>query len=265
MEADKRLELTQQDHRHRHRRVRHRRSRTSSSTRSRCRSAPTPTVVNDDAGDDRADPRRVRRQHDARRLQRVVRHAGPARARRVVPADGDDGRADQRDHGRPHAADRRGGPGRRPAARQRRVGRRPGSRRTARSRPRPPMPRTAAGRPRADRPRRRPPPARRPTPRGAARAGPGPASASTPASRPREVRVPAGVSVFDAASWNGIAIDSTCGGHGTCKKCKVQVLGATCRSTGSTRGRSPATSCGRLAAGLPASRPTQDLGSTCRR
>ena len=39
----------------------------------------------------------------------------------------------------------------------------------------------------------------------------------------REVRVPAGVSVFDAASWNGIAIDSTCGGHGTCKKCKVQV------------------------------------------
>ncbi|MGH3354643.1 MAG: ASKHA domain-containing protein [Nocardioidaceae bacterium] len=41
----------------------------------------------------------------------------------------------------------------------------------------------------------------------------------------REVRVPPGVSVFDAASWNGIAIDSTCGGHGTCKKCKVQVLG----------------------------------------
>src|SRR3954453_13729933 len=40
----------------------------------------------------------------------------------------------------------------------------------------------------------------------------------------RDVRVPAGVSVFDAASWNGIAIDSTCGGHGTCKKCKVQVL-----------------------------------------
>jgi uncharacterized 2Fe-2S/4Fe-4S cluster protein (DUF4445 family) len=39
----------------------------------------------------------------------------------------------------------------------------------------------------------------------------------------REVRVPPGVSVFDAASWNGIAIDSTCGGHGTCKKCKVQV------------------------------------------
>ncbi len=36
-------------------------------------------------------------------------------------------------------------------------------------------------------------------------------------------RVPSGVTVFDAASWNGLAIDSTCGGHGTCKKCKVQV------------------------------------------
>ncbi len=40
----------------------------------------------------------------------------------------------------------------------------------------------------------------------------------------KSVRVPAGVTVFDAASWNGIAIDSTCGGHGTCKKCKVRVV-----------------------------------------
>jgi uncharacterized 2Fe-2S/4Fe-4S cluster protein (DUF4445 family) len=39
----------------------------------------------------------------------------------------------------------------------------------------------------------------------------------------REVRVPPGVSVFDSASWNGIAIDSTCGGHGTCHKCKVRL------------------------------------------
>jgi len=39
----------------------------------------------------------------------------------------------------------------------------------------------------------------------------------------RTVRVPPGVSVFDSASWNGIAIDSTCGGHGTCHKCKVRV------------------------------------------
>jgi uncharacterized 2Fe-2S/4Fe-4S cluster protein (DUF4445 family) len=38
------------------------------------------------------------------------------------------------------------------------------------------------------------------------------------------VRVPSGVTVFDAASWNGIAIDSTCGGHGTCKKCRVKVV-----------------------------------------
>jgi uncharacterized 2Fe-2S/4Fe-4S cluster protein (DUF4445 family) len=40
----------------------------------------------------------------------------------------------------------------------------------------------------------------------------------------QEVRVPTGTPVFDAASWNGIAIDSTCGGHGTCKKCKVRVI-----------------------------------------
>ncbi|HEY8859388.1 MAG TPA: 2Fe-2S iron-sulfur cluster-binding protein, partial [Gaiellales bacterium] len=38
-----------------------------------------------------------------------------------------------------------------------------------------------------------------------------------------DVRVPVGTTVFDAASWNGIAIDSTCGGHGTCKKCKVRI------------------------------------------
>jgi uncharacterized 2Fe-2S/4Fe-4S cluster protein (DUF4445 family) len=31
------------------------------------------------------------------------------------------------------------------------------------------------------------------------------------------------VTLFDAASWNGIAIDSTCGGHGTCKKCRVKI------------------------------------------
>jgi uncharacterized 2Fe-2S/4Fe-4S cluster protein (DUF4445 family) len=39
-----------------------------------------------------------------------------------------------------------------------------------------------------------------------------------------EVRVPSCTPIFDAASWNGVAIDSTCGGHGTCRKCKVQVL-----------------------------------------
>jgi uncharacterized 2Fe-2S/4Fe-4S cluster protein (DUF4445 family) len=42
----------------------------------------------------------------------------------------------------------------------------------------------------------------------------------------RPVRVPRGVTLFDAASWNGIAIDSTCGGHGTCKKCRVRFRAA---------------------------------------
>ena len=40
----------------------------------------------------------------------------------------------------------------------------------------------------------------------------------------QRVRVPPGVTLFDAASWNGIAIDSTCGGHGTCKKCKIRII-----------------------------------------
>ncbi|MGI8715580.1 MAG: ASKHA domain-containing protein [Solirubrobacteraceae bacterium] len=39
-----------------------------------------------------------------------------------------------------------------------------------------------------------------------------------------EVRVPSGTPIFDAASWNGIAIESTCGGYGTCKKCKIRVV-----------------------------------------
>jgi uncharacterized 2Fe-2S/4Fe-4S cluster protein (DUF4445 family) len=40
----------------------------------------------------------------------------------------------------------------------------------------------------------------------------------------KEARVLSGTTVFDAASWNGVAIDSTCGGHGTCKKCRVRVV-----------------------------------------
>ncbi|UUZ60679.1 dihydropteroate synthase [Nocardioides sp. B-3] len=74
-------------------------------------------------GNDAPDPRGVRRQHDVRRLQRVVRDAGPARAGLGVPADGDDGGPHQRDHGHPHPGDRRGGQGRRPAPGPRRVGR----------------------------------------------------------------------------------------------------------------------------------------------
>jgi uncharacterized 2Fe-2S/4Fe-4S cluster protein (DUF4445 family) len=45
----------------------------------------------------------------------------------------------------------------------------------------------------------------------------------SPHGNERAVRVPPGVTLFDAASWNGIAIDSTCGGHGTCKKCRIRI------------------------------------------
>src|SRR5580692_1031952 len=60
----------------------------------------------------------------------------------------------------------------------------------------------------------------------------------------RPVRVPYGVTLFDAASWNGIAIDSTCGGHGTCKKCRIRI--ADDPAEGRHRGRRPA---GHLAPG----------------
>jgi uncharacterized 2Fe-2S/4Fe-4S cluster protein (DUF4445 family) len=35
---------------------------------------------------------------------------------------------------------------------------------------------------------------------------------------------PEGTTVFNAANWAGLAIDSTCGGRGTCGKCKVRLV-----------------------------------------
>jgi uncharacterized 2Fe-2S/4Fe-4S cluster protein (DUF4445 family) len=40
----------------------------------------------------------------------------------------------------------------------------------------------------------------------------------------RVTRVPPGTTVFSAAHWIGLPIDSTCGGRGTCGKCKVRVI-----------------------------------------
>src|SRR5262245_64424371 len=36
-------------------------------------------------------------------------------------------------------------------------------------------------------------------------------------------RVPAGTTLFHAAAWTGQPIEATCGGRGTCGKCRVQV------------------------------------------
>ncbi len=41
----------------------------------------------------------------------------------------------------------------------------------------------------------------------------------------RTTRVPPGTTLFSAAHWIGLPIDSTCGGRGTCGKCKVRVVG----------------------------------------
>ena len=82
-------------------------------------------------------------------------------------------------------------------------------------------------------------------------ARPGSARLRAGGRRRKEARVPAGTTLFDAASWNGVAIDSTCGGHGTCKKCKVRVVsgtGALGRRPACVRARGAAS---RLAARLP--------------
>jgi uncharacterized 2Fe-2S/4Fe-4S cluster protein (DUF4445 family) len=39
----------------------------------------------------------------------------------------------------------------------------------------------------------------------------------------RSTRVPAGTTLFSAAHWIGLPIESTCGGHGTCGKCRVRL------------------------------------------
>ena len=40
----------------------------------------------------------------------------------------------------------------------------------------------------------------------------------------KTAHVPEGTSVFNAAHWAGLPIDSTCGGRGTCGKCKVRIV-----------------------------------------
>src|ERR1039458_2583576 len=169
------------------------------------------------AGDDRAAAGGVRREHEPRRLQRLLRHARPRLDRRRVPADRHREWPDQRDHGRPLAAAGPLGQGSRPAARPRPVGRRldrraPGSGSASTASP-------GAG------------PGRGSTGAGFAMThAPADAAIELPTRvdlvftpNGNRVRVPPGVTIFDAASWNGIAIDSTCGGHGTCKKCRVRV------------------------------------------
>lgn len=48
-------------------------------------------------------------------------------------------------------------------------------------------------------------------------------------------RVPAGTSVFNAAAWLGLPIESTCGGRGTCGKCRVRFEGGGNSITGQDR------------------------------
>ncbi len=52
----------------------------------------------------------------------------------------------------------------------------------------------------------------------------------------RTTRVPPGTTVFSAAHWIGLPIDSTCGGRGTCGKCKVRVVKGRSESAGRAQG-----------------------------
>ena len=212
-----------------------------------------PAGRGDDARDDQPDSRRVRPQHDARRLERLLRAAQPARAERGVPRGRLACRPHERDHGRPHRGNASTPAARRTCSSAATSGatnwiaatdRHRRSRRRREERPPVDQGRAPGGHR-----------GRRPRPR---RAGFVPSGTS--------VRVPPGVTVFDAASWNGIAIDSTCGGHGTCKKCRVRIAdgrgaGHGARHARVRRGRARTG----LAPGLPRRRPTATSSSTSRR
>ena len=51
----------------------------------------------------------------------------------------------------------------------------------------------------------------------------------------KSTRVPPGTTLFSAAHWIGLPIDSTCGGRGTCGKCKVQIVDGTAEVTTADR------------------------------
>ena len=157
--------------------------------------------------------------------QHVVRAAGPAHARRRVPRRRAEPRADERDHGLAPRRDGRGRARDRLPARPRRVGRGVD----------PALPREAGGCQRVS----------------VVEDLPEPPAQDRVRLRflqmaedhaVKEARVLAGTTVFDAASWNGVAIDSTCGGHGTCKKCKVRVVSGHAPLSPSIRARSPSRS-----------------------
>src|SRR5205814_3341448 len=52
----------------------------------------------------------------------------------------------------------------------------------------------------------------------------------------RTTRVPPGTTLFSAAHWIGLPIDSTCGGRGTCGKCNVRVSKGRSESAGRAQG-----------------------------
>jgi uncharacterized 2Fe-2S/4Fe-4S cluster protein (DUF4445 family) len=66
----------------------------------------------------------------------------------------------------------------------------------------------------------------------------------------RVTRVPPGTTLFSAAHWIGLPIDSTCGGRGTCGKCKVRVVEGKAEAAGRAAGR---------AQGAPSDKGAQEI------
>src|SRR6266702_1633942 len=163
----------------------------------------------DHARDHEAHSRRARQQHDVRRIQRVLRPARPSYGQRGVSAGRDVCRPHMRDH---EPADPGG------AARGARVG---------------PAARARRVRDEMD---------QGPSRRAGRNVGEGGTNAViqrklevTYLPFDRSTRVPPGTTVFSAAHWIGLPIDSTCGGRGTCGKCKVRILGTPDEITGGWR------------------------------
>ena len=74
------------------------------------------------------------------------------------------------------------------------------------------------------------------------------------------VRVPEGTTLFNAAHWAGLPIESTCGGRGTCGKCSVKVLEGEAELSLADYRHLPGQARGRVAPVLPVPHQRPDDG-----
>ena len=80
----------------------------------------------------------------------------------------------------------------------------------------------------------------------------------------KTVRVPEGTTLFNAAHWAGLPIESTCGGRGTCGKCRVRVVEGEAERTLADYRHLLGRARRRLAAVVPVRDRPRTWWSTCR-